>query len=128
MSSNISMKPLTKPLKGQILQSNYGSFDTISTNNLVLENLSIEGLIENGIFSGTLVGGEIDDTPIGLSTPNIGNFTNLTTFGDVLFNSNVIGSSVNWDYNTATLNLGNSTFIVNGCSYLGNLRICNNFK
>lgn len=127
MSSNISMKPLTKPLKGQILQSNYGSFDTISTNNLVLENLSIEGLIENGTFSGSIVKGEIDDTPIGITLPNIGNFSDLTTFGDVLFYSDIIGLSVNWDSNTGTLNLGNSTFIVNGCSYLGNLRICNNF-
>jgi hypothetical protein len=127
MSSNISMKPLTKPLKGQILQSNYGSFDTVSTNNLVLENLSIEGLIENGIFSGTIDGGEINNTPIGVTTPSLGYFTDLTTYFDVLFNSNIIGSFVSWDHNTGTLNLGNSTFRVNGCSYLGNLRICNNF-
>lgn len=127
MSSNISMKPLTKPLKGQILQSNYGSFDTISTNNLVLENLSIEGLIENGTFSGTLVGGEIDDTPIGITLPNIGNFTDLTTYGDVIFNSNIIGSAVSWDSNTGILNLGNSTFKIDGCSFLGNLEICQNY-
>ena len=127
MSSNISMKPLTKPLKGQILQSNYGSFDTIATNNLVLENLSIEGLIENGTFSGSIVKGEIDDTPIGITLPNIGNFTDLTTYGDVIFYSNIIGSAVSWDSNTGILDLGNSTFRVDGCSYLGNLRICNNF-
>lgn len=127
MSSNISMKPLTKPLKGQILQSNYGSFDTIATNNLVLENLSIEGLIENGTFSGTLVGGEIDDTPIGITLPNIGNFTDLTTFGDVVFNSDIIGSAVSWDSNTGILNLGGSTFKVDGCSFLGNLEICQNY-
>ena len=127
MSSNISMKPLTKPLKGQILQSNYGSFETIATNNLVLENLSIEGLIENGTFSGSIVKGEIDDTPIGITLPNIGNFTDLTTYGDVIFYSNIIGSAVSWDSNTGILDLGNSTFRVDGCSYLGNLRICNNF-
>lgn len=127
MSSNISMKPLTKPLKGQILQSNYGSFDTIATNNLVLENLSIEGLIENGTFSGKIVKGEIDDTPIGITLPNIGNFSDLTTFGDVIFNSNILGSAVSWDSNTGILNLGGSTFKVDGCSFLGNLEICQNY-
>lgn len=127
MSSNISMKPLTKPLKGQILQSNYGSFDTIATNNLVLENLSIEGLIENGNFSGTITDGEINNTPIGVTDPSLGYFTELTANFNVLFKSNIIGSFVSWDHNTGTLNLGNSTFINNGCSYFGNLRICNNF-
>jgi len=127
MSSNVSMKPLTKPLKGQILQSNYGSFDTIATNNLVLENLSIQGLIENGIFSGNIDKAEISDSPIGVPTASYAYFTDITASGDVLFRSDIIGSFLDWDYNTATLNLGNSTFRVNGCSYLGNLRICNNF-
>lgn len=128
MSSNISMKPLNKPLKGQIIQSNYGSFDTIAANNLILENISIEGIIEGNLFKEVvIIDSQIDNTPIGQNIANIGKFTDLITIGDVLFNSNVMGSSVTWDSNTGILNLGGSTFKVDGCSFLGNLEICQNY-
>lgn len=131
MSSSISMKPITKPLKGQILQSNYGSFETLQANNLQLENINIVGVLEGNEFTGVTIKGDsqIFDTIIGLSGPNEGYFTNLTVYNDVLFDGPPLsGSTLTWDNSTSTLSLlGNSTLRVNGCSYLGNLRICNNF-
>jgi hypothetical protein len=128
MSSSISMKPISKPLKGQIIQTNYGSFDTLQANNLQLESISIAGVFEDGIFVNiTIKDSQITNTVIGADTPSMGYFTSLQAYNSVLFNSNVMGSFFDWNHETATLNLGNSTFRVRGCSYLGNLRICENF-
>jgi hypothetical protein len=129
MSNLYSSKPLTKPLKGGNVISNFGSFDTVSANTLILENVSIAGVYEDGIFIGvTIQDSELINTSIGLQQPNIGYFTELKTFNDVTFTSNIANTNLTWDPDTGQLYISstNGSFKVDGCSYLGNLEICRN--
>jgi hypothetical protein len=128
MSNQLSMKQSTKPLKGLTVSSNYGSFETISANNLVLESISIAGVFEDGIFDNVIIkNSEIINTVIGAESPNVGYFTDLRSSQNVNFISNEFGSYVNWDPTTSVFNINNSTLRVNNCSFLGNLEICENY-
>lgn len=128
MSNQYSMKGSVKPLKGGIVTSNYGNFDTLTATNLQLENINVVGLLEDGIFENvTIKNSEIINTVIGAQSPNVGYFTNLYTTQNVGFTSNVFGSDVTWDPSTLTFSVNNSSFRVNGCSYLGNIEICQNY-
>jgi hypothetical protein len=122
------MKPSTKPLKGPTISSNVGTFDTIIANNVLLENISVVGLLEDSIFVNvTIKDSELINTVIGAGGANVGYFTNLYTNQNVNFQSNQFGSYVNWDPTTSIFNIMNGTLKVDGCSFLGNLEICENY-
>jgi len=127
MSNQYGMKPSRKPLKGQTVTSNYGNFDTLVVSNLQLENINIAGLFQDGIFLNVVIkDSEISNTVIGVESPNVGNFTNLKTYQNVEFLSNVFNSYVSWDPSTSIFTINNGEFRVNGCSYLDNIEICRN--
>jgi len=126
--SSFTMKPSTKPLKGKTVVSNTGTFDTIIANNLQLENITVAGLLEDSIFINvTIKDSELINTIIGAGGANIGYFTSLYTNQNVNFQSNQFGSYVNWDPSTSIFNINNGTLKVEGCSFLGNLEICENY-
>ena len=128
MSNQFSMKPSTKPLKGLMVSSNFGTFDTLTATNLQLESINIAGLFEDGIFQNVVIkDSQIFNTVIGAETPNVGFFTDLYANNNVKFISNNFGSYVEWDPTTQTFNINNSSLRVNACSFLGNLQICQNF-
>jgi hypothetical protein len=127
MSNQYGMKPSRKPLKGQTVTSNYGNFDTLVVSNLQLENINIAGLFQDGIFLNVVIkDSEISNTVIGVESPNVGNFTNLKTYQNVEFLSNVFNSYVSWDPSTSIFTINNGEFRVKGCSYLDNIEICRN--
>lgn len=127
MSNQLSMKPSVKPLKGQTISSNYGYFDTINASSLKLETLNIAGVFEDGILLNVIIkDSQFINSVIGAEgSPNVGFFTDLTTFGDVTFRSNVSAEFVSWDPSTGIFTISND-LRVNGCSQLGNIEICNN--
>jgi hypothetical protein len=122
------MKGSVKPLKGGVVTSNYGNFETLTATNLQLENINIVGLLEDGIFESVIIkDSEIINTVIGAQSPNVGYFTDLYSTQNVTFRSNVFGSDVTWDPSNLIFSINNSSFRVNGCSYLGNIEICENY-
>jgi hypothetical protein len=126
MSSQISMKPSTKPLKG--VTSGYGVFDTLSATSLELSSINIAGVLEDGVFQNVLIrDSEITNTVIGAQVPNVGYFTDLKAYQSVEFLSDNFDASVNWDASTSIFSINNATLSVNGCSFLGNLEICQNY-
>ena len=116
-----------KPLKGEAIVSNFGSFDTISANSIVLQSVSIAGLFQDGVFQNVnIIDSSIDNTVIGLNVRNAGYFTTLSTNNDVNFYSFVPGGgSVNWNSETSVFTI-NGELKVDGCSLLGNIEICGN--
>lgn len=127
MSNQFGMKPSRKPLKGQVVSSNYGNFDTLVVSNLQLENINIAGLFQDGVFENVIIrDSQISNTVIGVDSPNVGNFTNLKSYQNVNFLSNVFDSYVNWDPDTSIFTINNGELKVNGCSYLDNIEICRN--
>lgn len=126
MSNLFSSKPLSKPLKGGAVTSNYGSFNTINAGSLKLESLNIAGVFEDGIFLNVIIqDSELKNTVIGLEGPNVGHFTQIQTRSDVTMLSNIPGSSVTWDPDTGIFYIS-SELKVGGCSQLGNIEICGN--
>jgi hypothetical protein len=127
MSNQYGMKPSRKPLKGQVVTSNYGNFETLVVSNLQLENINIAGLFQDGVFENVIIrDSQISNTVIGVDSPNVGNFTNLKAYQTVNFLSNVFDSYVNWDPDTSIFTINNGELKVNGCSYLDNIEICRN--
>lgn len=128
MSNQYSMKGSVKPLKGGVVTSNYGNFETLTATNLQLENINVVGLLEDGIFESVIIkDSEIINTVIGAQSPNVGYFTDLYATQNVTFRSNIFGSDVTWDPSNLIFSINNSSFRVNGCSYLGNIEICENY-
>lgn len=129
MSNLLSSKPLTKPLKGGSVSSNVGIFETINAQTLVLSDINVAGLIENGILTGAVIkDSDIFNTIIGAGGPNIAYFTKLYTNQDVFFGGSIPGANVTWDATTNefAINSTSASFRVDGCSYLGNIEICRN--
>ena len=127
MSNQYGMKQSRKPLKGQMVSSNYGSFETLVVSNLQLENINIAGLFQDGVFENVIIrDSEISNTVIGVDSPNVGSFTNLKAYQNVNFLSNTFDSYVSWDPSTSTFTINNGEFRVNGCSYLDNIEVCRN--
>jgi hypothetical protein len=127
MSNQFGMKPSRKPLKGQVVTSNYGNFETLVVSNLQLENINIAGLFQDGVFENVIIrDSQISNTVIGVDSPNVGNFTNLKAYQNVNFLSNVFDSYVSWDPDTSIFTINNGELKVNGCSYLDNIEICRN--
>lgn len=129
MSNLYQSKSMVKPLKGGIVASNTGVFDTITTNTLEIQNINIVGLFEDGILvNATIKDSEIQNTVIGVNGANVGYFTQLQTSSYVTMLSNLIGTSATWDPNTGQFYISSTSgsFKVDGCSYLGNLEICRN--
>lgn len=126
MSNLLSTKPLVKPLKGGSVSSNTGTFSVLNANALQLEQITIAGIFEDGILlNAVLQDSEIRNSVIGVDGPNVGYFTNLTTYSDVTFLSNIPGATVSWDPNTGLFYIS-SKLKVEGCSVLGNIEICRN--
>jgi hypothetical protein len=48
--SGSSKLSFSKPLKGEQIISNYGSFDVITANSIILETVNIQGVYEDGVF------------------------------------------------------------------------------
>lgn len=130
MSNQLSSKPLVKPLKGGSVTSNFGSFDTINANSVTFESMNVAGVFEDGEFFNIIIkDSELINTVIGIDGPNVGYFTTLQTSADVSLLSNISGAAVTWDPVTAEFHIASSqaSFVVDGCSFLGNLEICQNF-
>ncbi len=124
--SNLYSKSSTKPLKGGMIFSNYGSFNTINANNLKLDSLNIAGVFEDGILFNVIIqDSEIRNTVIGIDGPNAGYFTELQTRSNVTMLGNIPGASVSWDPDTGEFYIS-SDLRVGGCSLLGNIEICGN--
>lgn len=125
--SGSSKLSFSKPLKGEQIISNYGSFDTISANSLILETVNIAGVYEDGVFVNVSIkDSEISNTIIGLESPSSAYFSYLQTIGDVLFNSNTVNNDyLSWNPDTGVLYLSND-LEVDGCAKLGNIEICRN--
>lgn len=120
MSSNVTSKPLVKPLKGNLATSN-GVFGT-----LVATGISIPGLFEGDtIFNLTIEDSVINNTIIGGEFPSIATFTTLNVTEEFRLLS-TSGSSVYWDTLSNVFNV-NTNLVVTGCSRLGNLMICENY-
>uniref|UniRef100_A0A6C0DZ67 Uncharacterized protein n=1 Tax=viral metagenome TaxID=1070528 RepID=A0A6C0DZ67_9ZZZZ len=128
MSYNNSKQYPTKPLKGGAILSNYGSFDTLTATTLIVEDVDFSTLVNNGFFTNAdVANSKIENTTIGLNIPSIGYFTELKTFNNVSFISNVIGATATWDVDTGVFYISSSGSLeVAGCSKLGNIKICNN--
>lgn len=120
-------KDLTnKPLKGTSLSANSGVFDTLQANNIILPAESIDGLIDGSQIVGvTITDSEIINTVVGANGPNEGHFTLLTSRGDITFRSVDGTKSAAWDSINGVFSIYGS-FVVDGCSTLGNLSICEN--
>lgn len=128
MSNLFSSKPSTKPLKGGIVSSNYGTFDTITANTLVLESITVAGVLEDGFLENvTITNSVINNTIIGFGGRNKGYFTNLDTNDSITFGSSnpLTNYAVTWDPDTGIFNI-NNILKVDGCSELGNIEICEN--
>jgi hypothetical protein len=126
MSNLYSSKPLSKPLKGGSVSSNYGNFETINAKNLNLESINIPGTFEDGVFANIEIQDSIiNNTTIGLDGSSVGYFTELQTKADVTFFSNLPNASVSWNADTGLFYI-TSEIQVEGCSLLGNIEICNN--
>lgn len=129
MSNLFSSKPLTKPLKGGSVSSNFGVFDTVSANTLILDSISIAGVFEDGILLNvTIQDSELINTIIGVGGPNAAYFTTVQTYRDVTNLSDIPGTSLKWDADTGQLYISGTSgsFKVDGCSLLGNIEICRN--
>jgi hypothetical protein len=129
MSNLFSSKPLAKPLKGGSVSSNFGVFDTVSANTLILESVNIAGVFEDGVLLNvTMQDSELINTIIGVGGPNAAYFTTLQTYRDVTHLSNIPGTSLTWDADTGELYISSTSgsFKVDGCSFLGNIEICRN--
>jgi len=126
--SGSSKLSFSKPLKGEQIISNFGSFDVITANSIVLETVNIAGVYEDGVFLNVdIKDSNISNTIIGGDGPAPAYFTYLETRGDVLFKSDTLGDDyLSWNSNTGVLTLSND-LVVEGCSYLGNLEICENY-
>lgn len=126
MNSLVTSKPLTKPLKGGIQSGGVGVFDSLTVNSIKFETISVAGILEDSILSNvTIRDSEIINTIIGVNGPNIGYFTELQTNDNVIFYGNNVNQNVNWDALTGIFTI-NGELDINGCSQLGNIRICNN--
>lgn len=127
MSSNIySMKQMAKPLKGGYVYSNVGVFDSVTTTTLTIDSLNVAGIFEDGVLIDVLIkDSTISSTTIGLESPAQASFTSVQTQGDVTFLSINPSKYVDWDINTGIFKI-TSDLTVEGCSQLGNLRVCNN--
>lgn len=124
--SSYQSKPLVKPLKGGGISSNYGQFGTIDASNIKADGLEVAGLFEDGILLNVIIqDSEIRNSVIGLDGSNEANFSNLQTSGDVNFLSIIPGASVNWDPDNGIFTIS-PDLVVNGCSRLGNIKICDN--
>jgi hypothetical protein len=124
--SNYNAKQTRKPLKGLNTISNDGYFNTLTANSIVLENVSIAGVFQDGIFQNvTMNNSNIINTPIGIGGPSQGYFTILNASQNVLFTGSTLNEYVSWDYLTATFSIG-GTLEVDGCSYFDNIEICVN--
>lgn len=128
MSNLYSMKPSVKPLKGPVVTSNIGTFDTIVASSLQLESINIAGLFEDGILQNVVIkDSQLINTVVGADSPNAGYFTDLFVYRNLIFLSNEFGSSATWDPDTSTFYIKNGTLKVDGCSFLGNIEICENY-
>lgn len=123
---SVYSKPLQKPLKGGSINGNYANISTINVGVLKGDSLNIEGLFEDGILLNVIIqDSEIRNSVIGNNGQNSAFFINLQTTGDVAFLSNIPGASVSWNPDTGLFYI-TSDLKVQGCSFLGNIEICNN--
>ena len=127
MSSGYNTKLQTKPLKGGSANFVSAQIDNINASSLKLESLNVAGVFEDGIFMNvTIEDSTFINSVIGAEgSPNAGWFTTITSYGDVTFQSDTPGAVLTWDSSVGTLLL-TSDMRVEGCSRLGNIRICNN--
>lgn len=119
-------KLIQKPLKN-VNDSNSGN---LSIESLNVTNLVLDGTVSGGIFENvTLINSQLINTIISQDNPQPGYFSYLQVDGNVRFNSIFNNSFVTYDYQTGdfTLNGTHGSFTVEGCSFLGNLEICQNF-
>jgi len=123
MSKNVA---LSKPLKGYSFAANAAYLTNVTISNLNLPTDTVESLVSGTTFTDiTILSSSIDNTIIGANSPNVGYFSNLTTYHDVNFNSLDHTKNMYWNASTGVLSITGG-FSVSGCSLLGNLDICEN--
>ena len=123
MSTNVTSKPMVKPLKGA---ASSGATDVVF-DTLVAGNLEIPGLFEDStIFNIVIEDSVINNTIIGVDGDTIGYFSELTVNGDTFLMNNLGDIGVYWDSQNNIFNI-NTDLKVTGCSILGNLEICENY-
>ena len=92
---------------GALNISNSGYFNVLQANSLILENVSISGVYENGIFQNvTINNSNIINTPIGIGGASAAYFTTLNTSQEVNFMGSELNQYVSWDYLTGIFSIG----------------------
>lgn len=122
---SISSKQSVKPLKGVSLNSNLANIGTINAGVLKGDSIELPNFEDGIIYNVIIEDSEIRNSIIGANGQNSAFFVNLQTTGDVAFLSNIPGASVSWDPDTGLFYI-TSDLKVGGCSFLGNIEICNN--
>jgi hypothetical protein len=126
MTSKQGGNSVPKPLKGNSVNAASGTFDVLTANSLVLNSVTIDGLISGATLDQvTISNATIINSIIGQQGPNIGSFTDLSTSQYVTFQNYNDTKSVTWNPNTSTFTI-NGEFIVDGCATIGNIGICQN--
>ena len=126
MTSKRGGSSAPKPLKGISVDASSGTFDVLTANSLVLNSVTIDGLISGATLDQVIISNAtIINSVIGEQGPNLSSFTNLTTSGEVTFKNYNDTQSVTWDPNTSTFTV-NGQFNVDGCATIGNIGICKN--
>jgi len=112
MSSKRGGSHTPKPLKGNIIYDNFDFIIDSNDNNVSFDQI-------------TITNSTIINTIIGQQGPNIGFFTDLTTYGYVTFQNYNNTNNVSWNPNTSIFTV-TGQFNVVGCSTIGNIGICQN--
>jgi hypothetical protein len=121
-----TLKSSIKPLKGETTtltaDTAYQSIDGVPTTTISSTELQSVAII-NSIIRDS----EINNTIIGYLIPNSGYFTDLYSSGVVRFSSYTPDSYIIFDPIESIFKLNNvDLHVTGGCSYLGNIEICNN--
>jgi hypothetical protein len=115
-----------KPLKGVSIQSNYGSFDNLATNDIKLSVQTVEQLVNGITLDQVLItNSAIDNTIIGGGGANQGYFTDINSTGFATFYGTNPVNYMSWDPSTAILNISGKLNL-NGCATISNISICQN--
>jgi hypothetical protein len=117
----------TKPLKGYTLTANAANLGTISGGAVTFTKLNVDNFIEDGVISNIVIrDSTILNSIIGVGGATEAYFTLLHTSNDVELIGLNPTQSVKWD---STLGVFTVTgqLKVNGCTYLDNIEICENY-
>jgi hypothetical protein len=123
MSKNTVM--LSKPLKGSSLDLSSASIGDLSSSNLKISPANLQSLMSGTNLNNVIItNSEIDTTIIGANGASDAFFEQLTTYGDVVFQSADQTNSVSWNSAIGVLTVDGKMSVT--CMTIGNLQICKN--